>query len=223
VGARSKLVLETLGVLAGVFLITIAYAAGRPLVVATRIVPLIIDFELSLSVALVGFVVVVNRLRKRGLAEGLGFRWRPARRQVLIGVALFAITISFIVVPLLLGANRADVLSFKARTLFVLVYYVIHSFFFVGFGEELVWRGYFFERTREITGSGAWAVVLPALLFGLWHYPNGQNLAQVFATAAIGMLYGFARLKVRDCSTMATGIAHGFHDAAIVILSYFLL
>jgi membrane protease YdiL (CAAX protease family) len=219
----SRPVLETVGVLAGVFLITIAYSVLRPAVVATRIVPLVILYELGLYVVLVGLVAVANKLNKRTLTEGLGFRLRPARKQVLIGLAIFAVTISFIIAPLLLGADRADVLSYKARNVYILLYYVIHSFFFVGFGEELVWRGYFLARAKEITGSGVWAVVLPALFFGLWHYPNGQNVAQVFVTAFIGVLYGFARLRVRDCSTLATGVAHGLHDSVIVILSYFLL
>lgn len=221
--ARSRLVLETLVALAGVFSITVAYAAVHPVVASTGVVPLVIAYELLFYVLLVAFVVALGKLRKRPAAEALGFEWRPFRRQLLIGAAIFAITISFIVVPLLFGADRTELLSFKARNLWVLLYYAVRALFFVGFGEELVWRGYFLDRAREITGSGIWAVVLSSLLFGLWHYPIGQNVLQVLATAGLGMLYGFARLKVRGCSTLATGLAHGLHDAAIVVLSYFLL
>jgi len=95
--------------------------------------------------------------------------------------------------------------------------------FFVGVGEELIWRGYFYERIKEITNSGTWAVVISSILFGLWHYPNGQNIMQVLMVSGLGLIYGFARMKVKDCSTLATGIAHGLHDAVIIILSYILV
>ena len=87
----------------------------------------------------------------------------------------------------------------------------------------MVWRGYFYERINRIANSGTWVVVTSSILFGLWHYPNGQNIMQVLMVTALGLMYGFARLKVKDCSTLATGIAHGMHDAAIIILSYILL
>lgn len=221
-GAKRQLVLETLSALLGVFLITVAYTAVRPLVVGTGIVPVIILYELALYVVLVALVATIIRVSGRSLSEALGFRWRPAGRQVLTGFAIFALTITFIIVPLLLGADRAEVLSFKPRSPWVLIYYAIHGFIFVGFGEELVWRGYFLGRFRDITGSGAWAVVISSLLFGLWHFPNGQNIAQVFVTAGLGAVYALARLRLRDCSTLATGLAHGLHDTAILLLSYLL-
>lgn len=221
--ARSKLVFETIGVLAGVFLITIAFSVLQPAIVALRIVPIIILFELSEYAVLVGFVYAVNRLNRRTLTEGFGFGLRPVGRQVVVGALVFLLTISFIVVPMLLGARPSDMLGFKPRSPLVLVYYAIRAFVFVGFGEELIWRGYFFNRTREITGSTVWAIVLPSLLFGLWHFPVGRNVLQVFATAGIGAVYGLVRAKVRDASTMATGFAHGLHDAAIVVMSYFLI
>lgn len=222
-GARSRSIIEVCVALIGVSAITISSVALRPTVVATKSPALIIPFELGLYVVLVGFVAALNTLNGRRLGDGLAFRWRPTGRQLTVAVALFVFTISFIVVPLLLGADRTDLLSFKARNAWVLLYSIVHSLLFVGFGEELVWRGYFTERMKEITGSLTWSVIVPGLLFGLWHYPGGQNVMQVGVTAVLGCLYGWVRLKVRGASTLTTGLAHGLHDTAIVVLSYFLL
>ena len=221
--ARRKLIAETAIVLVAVFAIAIAYSAMHPVVASTGSVPLVIFYELALYVVLVGCAAVANKLNNRSLFDGLGFRARPVGKQLLIGLLLFAVTISFILAALVLAEDRANVLSFKARTPLVLLYYLIHSFLFVGVGEELLWRGYFFNRARELTGSGVWAVVLSSALFGLWHYPAGQDILKVIVTAGLGAFYATARLKIRDCSTLATGVAHGLHDSVILVLSYFLL
>lgn len=220
--ARTKLVLETVSVLIAVFVITVVYLAMHPTVISTGSTPLIIIYELSLYVILVGCAVVANKLNNRSLFDGLGFRVRPVGRQILIGLAIFGVTISFILVALVLVQDRTDVLTFKARTPLVLIYYLIHALVFVGFGEELLWRGYFYNRAREITGSGVWAVVVSSVLFGLWHYPAGQDILKVIMTAGVGAIYAVARLKIRDCSTAATGLAHGLHDSTILVLSYLL-
>jgi len=223
VTARTKLIVETAIVLVVVFAIVIAYSAMYPMVTSTGSMPFVILYELALYVVLVGCAVLANKLNNRSLFDGLGFRARPVRKQVLIGLVMSAVTISFILLALVLLEDRANVLSFKARTPLVLLYYLIHGFVFVGFGEELLWRGYFFNRARELTGSGVWAVVLSSVLFGLWHYPAGQDILKVIVTAGLGAFYATARLKIRDCSTMATGVAHGLHDSIILVLSYFLL
>ncbi|MHB8050859.1 MAG: CPBP family intramembrane glutamic endopeptidase [Coriobacteriia bacterium] len=221
--ARTKLILETVSVLVSVFVVAVAYSAMYPTVASTGSAPLIIIYELSFYVIMVGCAVVANKLNRRSLFDGLGFRARPVGRQVVIGLAVFAVTISFVLVALALAQDRTQVLSFKARTPLVLFYYLIHSLVFVGVGEELLWRGYFFNRAREITGSGAWAVVLSSVLFGLWHYPSGHDILKVIVTAGIGAIYAVVRWKIRDCSTAATGLAHGLHDSTILVLSYFLL
>ena len=63
------------------------------------------------------------------------------------------------------------------------------------------------------------AVVVSSVLFGLWHYPGGQDVLQVIMTAAIGAIYATARLRVRHCSTLATGTAHGLHDLTLLTLA----
>ena len=221
---KVRQVAEASFMLVMVFLIIILYVMFLPYMASSgAAISLKILFELSPYILMAGLVVTVCKFKKQPVSIGLGFKVSHIMKQLMIAGIIFAITISFILIPLLCGADKNEILSFKARNPVILIYYVIKSIFVIGFGEELIWRGYFYERINEITNSGLWAVVVSSILFGLWHYPNGQNIMQVLVTCCLGLLYGFARLKVKDCSTLATGVAHGLHDAVIVILSYILL
>ena len=62
-----------------------------------------------------------------------------------------------------------------------------------GFGEEIVYRGFFFERFRKLCGNGRAAntvmVLLGAALFGAIHYPV-QGLAGVEQAVITGFVFG---------------------------------
>jgi uncharacterized protein len=70
--------------------------------------------------------------------------------------------------------------------------------FGAGFGEELVFRGFLFERLGKLFGSGAGAkaaiVLLSSVLFGLVHYPaHGLFSAEqaVMTGIAFGTIFAF--------------------------------
>jgi membrane protease YdiL (CAAX protease family) len=62
-----------------------------------------------------------------------------------------------------------------------------------GFGEEIVWRGWMFERLGRLLGSSTGAkvaiVVLTAILFGLAHFLE-QGLAAVQQAMIVGLAFG---------------------------------
>lgn len=62
-----------------------------------------------------------------------------------------------------------------------------------GFGEETVFRGFFFERLGKLLGSGAGArigiVLITSLLFGLAHLPD-QGLAGAEQAWITGLVFG---------------------------------
>jgi membrane protease YdiL (CAAX protease family) len=100
---------------------------------------------------------------------------------------------------------------------------MIYDFIFVGFSEEFIFRGYFFSRIETAAHSKLIAVLASSLLFGLWHFPNGFDPLKVAVTFGFGLIYGFARWKIKDCSVYSLSVAHGLHDMAITVLSYFIL
>jgi uncharacterized protein len=215
---------ELVAVLLTSFLVIVLFVIFSPSIFSSNVMfPIKMLYELSPFIILVAIVYWLGKRKKSPITSSLGFQLNPFVKQILIGIGIFAITISFVIIPLLAGVDKTEVLNFKARSPMILTYYLIKAMIFAGIGEELVWRGYVYGRLKEITGVGMWAVVFSSILFGLWHFPNGQNILQVIMTTGLGMIYGFARLKVKECSTLATGIAHGLHDAVILLLSYFFL
>src|SRR5713101_1379123 len=92
---------------------------------------------------------------------------------IVFGVA-FKVLMKAIVMPLL-GAdpiNRAfhDLVGNRAA----IPGFLITILAFAGFGEEIVFRGYLFERLGKLFGKGTGAktaiVLITSLLFGLAHY-----------------------------------------------------
>ena len=217
--------LRIISVAAAVLLIVTIFAACSPYLFSLNIaIPVKMLIEWSPYILMVGIVAGMCKIQKKPLGVGLGFNRVKISRQLVIAALIFAVTITlFTVIPLLLVTDKSNMLGQKPRSLFILVYQIFKLIIFVGLGEEIIWRGYMFEEIKGLTSSGVWTVVISSVLFGIWHYPIGQNILQVLVTAILGLIYGFARLKIRNCTTLSVGIAHGLHDSFIAVLSYMLL
>lgn len=183
--------------------------------------------KMALSVAvyigIAGIPMLAMFLRKIPFST-LHFRKKNIGKQLIIAIILFAITISAaVVIPLLVGVSKSNVFGFKSASIQVLVFYLVFDFICVGFGEEIAFRGYIYSRIESLSSITWLPMVLSALAFGLWHYPNTHSLINVVSTGLIGLLYGFCRWKIKGCSLLSLAIAHGLNDAVIVLLSYYLL
>ena len=164
------------------------------------------------------------RIGKRPFFEPCGFSKEAPVRQVLLALPLFAGTsLIFVIIPMLLGIPKTMLLDHKITDPTALVLQIIHLMLFVGVVEELVFRGYLFQRLKAATSSGVWLVVITAVAFGLWHFPANQNILQVVLLTVYGLIFGFARLKIKNCTTLTVALAHGLHDTFILVLSCILL
>ncbi|MDI3310891.1 MAG: type II CAAX endopeptidase family protein [Thermoanaerobacterium sp.] len=181
---------------------------------------IIITLLVYVVVTAIPFLIII--LRKIPFTQ-LGYTKDNIGKQLKIVFFIFCITISFVVLPLFFGVSKEDVLSIKYSSIWVLLFYLIYDFLFVGFGEEFIFRGYFIQRLAVATKSDLFAIIFSSLLFGLWHFPNGRNALQVIMTTILGLFYGFSKYKMKNCSTVSVSVAHGLHDATIALLSYFLL
>ena len=110
----------------------------------------------------------------------------------------------------------------------IVVSTVVWQFFFSGFGEEIVWRGYVQSRLNQAFGRPVRVFGVPfgiglivtSVLFGLLHAFNTYDPEIGFAslswgwtlfTTFSGLLFGVLREKTG--SLIAPGIAHGLPDA----------
>lgn len=154
----------------------------------------------------------------------LGFSKINIASQILIGIVLFMITIIIaVILPLAAGIRTSDVLRFKNTSIYAMVFYLFYDIICVGFGEEIIFRGYFYSRIESISSVKCLPMVLSAILFGFLRLPNTFSVIDVTARIMLGLLYGFCRWKINDCSLLSLCIAHGLHDATIVLLSFVLL
>lgn len=103
-------------------------------------------------------------------------------RQLLTGAIVG--TIFFIVGGILIGGRG----SFTGNTLYFIISQIL-----VAFSEELLFRGYILAMLRDMMKTPNQAVIISALVFGLWHYPVSHNISLVLLTAFTGAVYGSLR------------------------------
>jgi hypothetical protein len=108
---------------------------------------------------------------------------------------------------------------------------------FVGFGEEILYRGYMQSRLNEVFGKPfqffgvafGWGALITALLFGLTHVgvlrwilgmDTRVTLAWGFWTIFGGLVFGFVREK--SGSILPSALLHGLPQAIATVALLFL-
>jgi hypothetical protein len=162
--------------------------------------------------------------RDVGLRRGPGLR-RLAYVGIVGGIALetLQLTITQPLVARLTGAEPdLHQLSGLAGNLPRLGLYLLFSWTLAAFGEELVWRGYVFNRLLGLLSgrraSYSLALALTSVLFGLAHAYQGAP--GIIVETVSGLILGAAYL---GCDrNLAVPIAvHGVVDTIDVVLAYF--
>lgn len=152
----------------------------------------------SLPAAIIATLLLLYRVHGRPLAwVGLGREpgWgRELGFGFLLGAGLIAAVVALEAVTGHLSLRLADDAAatvLKQTALFLAV------FFLASAHEELVFRGYPFQRLIEVIGAPA-AVLLLAFAFGAVHYRNpNAEIVGVLNTALVGVLFGLAYLRTR--------------------------
>lgn len=90
-----------------------------------------------------------------------------------------------------------------------------------GFGEELVYRGFLFNRLSVLAGSGAWGkaavVLLTSALFGVVHRFD-QGLPGVQQATVVGLVFGSIFAVTRQLWPLI--VAHAAFDVTAVFIIY---
>lgn len=144
------------------------------------------------------------------------------KRQYLIGVAIaLVISVMIAVVPALcdvsLIGNHMD-FSWSVLTYNFMFYMLI-----IGPVEEFVFRVYLQDAFMNFFEKDKWlAVVIASFLFGLWHIINGSIIQAMF-TFGIGLVFGFAKYKIKDCGYIGVAFAHGLYDFLNTVVRMFIV
>lgn len=180
---------------------------------------------LTLSVYIgIGAVIWAFIKKSRFSIANLKISQKHIGKQILIGLCIFAaIFLITVIIPMLMGMNKRDVLSFKSPSVQILIFYIFYDIFCVGLIEELAFRGYFYAKLESMTSKPWIPMLLSSIMFGFFHFPSTLNFLNVLVTTVIGLVYGICRWKIKNCTLLSLTIAHGLQDAAIVTFSFFLL
>jgi len=127
----------------------------------------------------------------------LGFiRPRSWARTILIGV-VFGVALKFamksIVMPLLGAPPVNGPFHFLAHNPAEVPWMLYTVVIVAGFGEEVIFRGWAFERLGKLLGTAPWAKVFSVLLTSLWfgyaHY-GFQGMPGVQNATVVGLTFG---------------------------------
>jgi membrane protease YdiL (CAAX protease family) len=99
---------------------------------------------------------------------------------------------------------------------------IVISWTTAGFGEEIIWRGFFMKQIARLFDEqkkSSWVIglVLTSVLFGLAHFHQG--LGGMLGIGFVGLVYGTVYL-VSGRNLWVTIIAHGLTDTTSFILLY---
>lgn len=142
-------------------------------------------------------------------------------RQYAIGAALALIlSLGIAVLPALFGISLVG--EHTDFSWFGLIYDLLFCMLIIGPVEEFVFRVYLQDTLIGFFDKHQWlGVVLASFLFGLWHIINGSML-QVLFTFGIGLVFGFAKYKIKDCGYIGVALGHGMYDFLNTLVRMFI-
>jgi len=156
----------------------------------------------------------------RRILQALGF--------TLVGWLFFLLAIQ------ILGMTqiREEFLALKNTPAWKIAANILSTWLFVGFGEEVLFRGYFLNAffqhfTRGTTKRRAVvAAVLISAFFSIWHFPNrilwlitGEIDVVLFLISFLVLFVlglGYAYLFIRSDNILLAGLVHGVSDFPLV-------
>ena len=145
-----------------------------------------------------------------------------SKHQYLIGIAIaLGLSVVIAVIPALCGfsliGNHTDF------SWFALIYDLLFYMLIIGPVEEFVFRVYlqdtfvgFFEKNKWL------GVVIASFLFGLFHIING-SIIQVLFTFGIGLVFGFAKYRIKNCGYVGVALGHGLYDFLNTLVRMFIV
>ncbi|MHA2361406.1 MAG: CPBP family intramembrane glutamic endopeptidase [Candidatus Thorarchaeota archaeon] len=184
---------------------------------------------LFLSLTELGFIIPpIWYVRKHGLSlKAIGLKFPEPLKDILLGllvgvimlIAMFIITWAIAVgtgLPLV-----GDESLFSTNDPMEVIGWVLMMFLVIGFSEELIFRG-FLQRRMELylrqktVSYKSLALIITSVIFSAMHL----DIIGLPGRFVLGLFLGYLAQK-RKYSILGPTVAHGFHNAAIVILAAF--
>jgi len=144
------------------------------------------------------------------------------KRQYLVGAAI-ALSLSAVIaiIPVLCGFSLIG--GHIVFSWFDIIYHFLFNLLIIGPVEEFIFRVYLQDAFVSFFEKHKWlGVVIAAFLFGLWHIING-NIIQALFTFGIGLVFGFAKHKIKGCGYVSVALGHGLYNFLNILVRMFII
>jgi len=144
------------------------------------------------------------------------------KRQYLVGAAI-ALSLSAVIaiIPVLCGFSLIG--GHIVFSWFDIIYHFLFNLLIIGPVEEFIFRVYLQDAFVSFFEKHKWlGVVIAAFLFGLWHTING-NIIQALFTFGIGLVFGFAKYKIKGCGYVSVALGHGLYNFLNILVRMFII
>lgn len=146
----------------------------------------------------------------------LGFTKVRLLRQIVIGVLLALGTAAiFYGIPACFGIRLANTTYHK---LWEFLLNAAYQIFFIAVAEEILFRGYLYQKLLDLKLPVWGAALICSILFGLAHIISAGSWLQCLCTAIIGFFWCAVRITIKDCSLLSLMIAHGLYSVLLPML-----
>jgi len=152
------------------------------------------------------------------------------KHYIVMGLILPIITMFLVAFILVVSGNGYYSNDFSKKSMFHFLISIPY-FVFVGFNEELLFRGYIFQRLIEGFGK-LFSVILLSVLFGLAHYFNPHiNFVSLINIVLAGILFSLMYIKTYSLWlpiafhfswNFSEGMLFGFPVSGITLFNQFI-
>lgn len=168
-------------------------------------------------------VVILALILLQGRSAAYGLSLKNWRRELMVGGCVL---VWMFVVPLLIETVWGE-LKLTRNHLGYVISTIVFQIIFSGFGEELLFRGFFQGEFNRVFAKKfslgrtrfGWGMVIAAVLFGLGHLLNpfnpllghyGVDVGSFLGSTFVGLLFGLAREHFGGL--IAVSLIHGGGD-----------
>ena len=159
-------------------------------------------FQVSTSLSNILFIIsciIIWKIFEKKKINKMGITSiKNGYKELGIGLILGAITMSIVAIIIIAIGNVKLVNSISKPQISISLLYGLISFIFVGFGEEILSRGYIMsvlKQTRNI-----WLILIgPALIFAALHLGNeGIDVLSFINLFLVGVLFAYMFMKSKN-------------------------
>jgi len=179
-----------------------------------------IFWGIPLALLAIGFISWLKQVGWSDLGLDRPDSWSKTIRTALLTVLIVQTvgTLQFI-----FSTSPPDLSSYEQRlTPLWLLRWIVISWTTAGFGEEVIWRGFFMKQIARLFDEqkkSSWVIglVLSSIGFGLAHFHQGPG--GMMGVGFVGLVYGFFYLR-SERNLWVPIIAHGLTGSTRFILLY---